>query len=661
MTNSEKIKHYIKEEKLTEAEEFIFSLSTTELEELKPTVSELSKGFMGLAGARDWETKATYTQRKILSIMCALCIEPGTYGYSHFNMMNFEKDAELSRKILDSVKVGWWFLDFIKERNRFSYVELMRFAKDGYFDTDHEELIQLLAKEVCVYTFHRDGSKIEYTPQNLEVFPETLEQHIWDLFKYETGIYGRDKSYRSTFDFPLWKNTFKKFSDEQKIDRTRLLKECLLTANRNFIKPLTGWFFDTFLYLEPSENELITLQPELFNALSSSHSKVVNGVLKIFKTLVLHEQFEVENFLDNTQTLLTSETQSIATTTLMVFDKLIKKNKDLKAQLVKYAVVALSSQHKNVQLRAAKFVAKHGDAQNEDLKADISSYAGELFADSAALLSDFILENDITQPDETIESEEWNIISEENKIPELESVEDFIFLASQAFSKGEPYHFDYLLQGLLDFQDELNDQNIVLQLAPAFQRACKTMYDTLSRNTGIVHRLLATFFIDYGQHILPQKYPKKTLIDLYNPHNKHDNQASSDANWYIKKNVSINDFVLRKVNKNIYYKPFRAMAKLTYDHLAKSNRVQLLSIPTHAPYWIEPLTLVKRIQTATEEKQPINELDLCLAIARCSMQEKDLAAALPYAEKHLSGDFKTLMTYLETKHLAGKMGTAQRG
>jgi len=111
----------------------------------------------------------------------------------------------------------------------------------------------------------------------------------------------------------------------------------------------------------------------------------------------------------------------------------------LKAELVDHAVIALSNQHKNVQLRAAKFIAKHGDAQNEDLKADISSYAGELFADCTALLSDFILENEVMRLDETIEVEAWNIISEENKIPELESVEDFIFLASEAFDNNEPY------------------------------------------------------------------------------------------------------------------------------------------------------------------------------------------------------------------------------
>jgi len=74
--------------------------------------------------------------------------------------------------------------------------------------------------------------------------------------------------------------------------------------------------------------------------------------------------------------------------------------------------------------------------------------------------------------------------------------------------------------------------------------------------------------------------------------------------------VHLRDFVVSKTDGNAYYKPFKAMARLTYDHLAKSRRIQLLSTPTHTPYWIEPLILVKRIQTAVEEKYPIDELDL---------------------------------------------------
>ncbi len=650
MTNAEKFTQFFNKQKEKLAKEFILSLSSSELKELRPSIKELSIEYLKYQqiNKNTWGVKAKGNQANILNFAGIFCLTKSEFS-KYCNIWHFRHEVNLSKLILDTEKVSW-FAKSLADNNFFNYDDQMMFATEGYFETPIETLVEKLVSAISEYKWHKDkDNEFFYKPEILEKYPETLKTHIWKLFEYETSINHNDahRYQYHKFKDPIWKFTFKSLSESGKMDRMQLLKECLLTSNRNFNKVLTGWFFDLFLYLKPTEKELIDLQVELFNALGSQHSKIVNGVLKIFKSgLALHKDFAYEDFKDNVRILLCSETKSIANAALMIIDKILRKNKDKKEELVELAIAAFDSTHSDVQLRAAKFIAKHGDIKNENLIANISTYNESLFSESKSLLMDFIQVEESTEIEEDLEIELKDIISEINKINAPDNFDDFVFLASQAFDNNEPYHFDFFLQGLLDFQEEMSLVENMKKLEPAFQRAFKTMFNGLRGNTGHIDEVAATLFIDYTIKVLSKKEIPISLSKLIKKYKLEDIEAKKRWDWYEKKLISIHDFKMIHWNKITYYKPFLNLAKNVMDQLISNKKIELLSTPTHAPYWINPLTLVQRIERRIQAESTINESELCLAIARCSMQEKDLKTALSYAQKNLKGDLKKVMCYL---------------
>jgi hypothetical protein len=91
------------------------------------------------------------------------------------------------------------------------------------------------------------GHHLSNYPSDLDEHPETLETHFWYLCEYPS----KSLPFRKEW-FPL----VQKLISEQKIERKRFLRECLLASNRNFNKNVTGWFMDAFTVLKPTEEEL---------------------------------------------------------------------------------------------------------------------------------------------------------------------------------------------------------------------------------------------------------------------------------------------------------------------------------------------------------------------------------------------------------------------
>ncbi len=654
MNNEEKIRYYVKKELVKKAQEFTDPLTNAELKELRPVIKELCKDLLTYQqlNKNTWGTKGTSKQYDILNHIGVYCLTKADFK-KYCNIWHFERDYFKAKEIIETGKVSW-LLNHIAKNHWYSYLELMDAKCSGYFEPEREELATSLANTISDYDYNAKP-RVTYTPKNLEIHPESITEHIWYLFEYETNInHQDDQRYRrqeDTFDEPVWKYTFKQLIEKGKIDRIRLLKECLLTSNRNFNKVLSGWFYDLMLYLEPNNEEFIELQPELFNALSSQHSKIVNGVLKEFKKLYAHESFETQDFLDNTDFLLSSETKSIAVSTLMIFDKLVKKDKNLKDVLVEKSLMAFNSTFKDVQLRAAKFIAKYGDESNENLKDELSLYASDLFSESKAVLAEFISEEDQDALEENLYYEPVINVAEETRISELNDIDDLIYLASQSFDNNEPYHFDLLLQGLLDFQETLKEEENKVKLEPAIQRAFNLLMKGSNSQTGNLDKILANFFINYVQQILLTDKSETSIKfqKRFKKEKEEDDAYAKRSEWYNPVLVDLRKWKFRSHHKGTYHLPFLNILIFVFDLLREGKHQQLLSTPSHAPFWIEPLVLVERLIEYQQKNHTIFSYDLCLAIARCSMNETDTKPAYDLVQKELKGELKELMTYLLDK------------
>ncbi len=636
MTSQEKYQKYFDAENAKALFKLVSELSKEERAAMRPFIIKIYNQYC------IWNYKDGHSHRKGSMDQIQLIYETGVLVLTkkeftkHFSRWFFMHNYDSFIQVMKVEPIEWLSKVLAKE-NSFSYLELMNIRALGYFEPSVEDLTARLANAISYYCV--ELKEQVFTPNVLTNYPETLSDHIWKLFEYETEISWTDGRYQTE---QPWKNTFKDLIKNKKLDRIQVLTECLHTANRNFNKHLTGWFFDLFVFLEPTDSELLTLQPSLFNALTSPQSKVVNGVLKIFKKLGVHPEFQLQDFIDYASVLLTSETKGIVKSTLMIFDKIASKNKKYRGDIIHQATIALSSPHKDIQIRTAKVILKHGDTKNTDLVSEISSYGASLLSDSKKILVDFLADMEEIVVEKNIEIELLNNLSEDRKIPNLFTEDDFVFLASEVFDNNEAYHLDQFLAGIIQFQDSFQKAEFLEKLAPSFQRAYKTVLLNLRATQGYLDWHLALFMIDFSR-ILVELYPKETIVleALYQTELKKD--LTRINKWReVKDNKSklTEGFFNHWYDKNPYTNAFkRKMNYILASFKSKKIMTPFVSTPTHLPFWIDPLTFAERLK----QGGVIDPEDVKLAIARLGLI--DTKSAIAYVKKNLSGLHKELLLY----------------
>jgi hypothetical protein len=297
----------------------------------------------------------------------------------------------LSRKEFEKVNSNWleskhyesvlswycpsWFNDYINSFSAGNFVPrhitydwAMSLQERGFLKPTIELIVRLLPQAVLDQD---DKYQWHYNRENLLKRPVTLEEHIWYLFEHDSMVANTDRfmQYAGGAEHDhIWMRALEDYSRDGKISRSRLLKESVLATARNFNKTLSGWFTELFLRLEPAKEELLVLQKELLAAMNSPHSKTVNMVLNAFKKIVDDKTFDTPAFIGSVPLLLSSETKTVVSSTLMLLDKLAKKNKDLLEQICVAACQAFIHREDDVQTRAAKLIDRYGDPSSEIVK-----------------------------------------------------------------------------------------------------------------------------------------------------------------------------------------------------------------------------------------------------------------------------------------------------
>ena len=661
MSLEKKLQNLVQSAKISEAIPFVKELTPKEKKELQPLLLAINKEYLTYhknEKTKRNERKANEDQVILLNIVSLLCLPKKEFEehssivpHGMFQYKNKkEYKAELI-KVLEYKNIKWIGKELLRW-TQFDYLFYLELHRKVLVNVSRDIFMAKLP--ILIYETKRDNIYYNSTWTTtfhydyLEIFPETLDEHIWWLFENETDLNRHDNN-RENKKLPIWKNAFVDLTKAGKIDREKVLKESLLASNRNFNKFLSLWFIDLFLYLEPSEKELFELQPELFNILHSPQSKITNAVLTLFKKMVGHPDFKLQDFLESSNIFLNSEIKGIANTTLMLFDKLAKNDKGSDGKLIQklseLSAVALMNKHKSIQLKAAKFIVKNGSTDNPILANEISQYSVNSFAESKTLLKEFINTKDTVQQTDTPEEDmEFDIqnLSDENKIETLETFDDLVFLASQVFENKEPYHLDLFLAGLLKFDKELNSAENFSKLEPAFQKACDTMQSTMIARAGYIGQMLANCFYNYGLYKI-QQYPDatKSFAELNEAHKNNPKYM-----YYILNILSLEEWFSRSK----YMIPFKMVMLNFFELLKNESGLPLLSTPTHKSFWIDPLVLVQRIEQYQQKKQTPYEGDFTLAIARCHISNaKRIKEALEYVKKNIKGENKKLLTYLLDK------------
>ncbi|HEP1062464.1 TPA: hypothetical protein RFX11_000587 [Klebsiella aerogenes] len=562
--------------------------------------------YKALDEKRGWGFEGTSEQLAMLGVATFCCYSREDYKKVLLQLL---VDNDPITQILN-----WycpdWFNDFVNyslrkaKQNGYGflrYEQISSWLDDGYLDS------KALSDELIADTMRPEQ-------QLLERYSFTLDEHIWLIFHYPPYLSTR------------WLEPFKVYTQNQRINRFRVLKESLQAVNRNFNREQTCWFATLFNELEPTIEECIQLQDELFAAFACPQSKPVSTALTVSKKLIDHPQFRVDEFTAQLPLLFASSSKGVITISLALADKIAAKSPKLRAEVSHYICGVFLNKDVGLQTKAAKLLAKYGDATDPELNALLMDYADNVLVAARELLTDFL---DV-QP-AMIEAEEvflQPLIREDNRIVEPQSWEDFVFLAGQAFLNQESWHFDLLPAAVLRFDSMVTEENVG-QLEPAFAQAWKILGHECSFDG-----MLASFFLQYAGQLV-ERFPQQTkkILSFYEKHQQKvtGGERAPTLIWGL--------FAFQKEAK-IRLRPWIEWLSWVLKHLKTHAGLPLLSTPTHSPCFIDPAILAERLYRYQQAGGEPCSQDVQLALQRCVFSTN-----APSVDK-LSGEYGALMRYM---------------
>ena len=600
MNYPERLTQIIDSQDQTTLLSFLQELPRDQRRPLVPAVKRLVKAYLNyqLNNFGVWRQEANRNQQKML-ILASLA----TMNRTEFTRV----DADgwlISSQVIDILLQGNcpdWFSDYVNALASRAipqwlyYLRVVELETKGLINPSPELIARLLPQLVLDY----QRNKQVFRSSNLFIHPQTLNEHFWYLFQYESDIHWNERfawhDASGVEDDQNWTKLLVSLSEQGTIDRLRLLRETALATSRFQNKNLVGWFINLLVQLAPTTQELLALQEALSATFYTTHRKPINCVLKYFKQLVTQDGFDGDRFLEHASVLLTSETKSVVAATLMILDKLARRHPDQAGPVSRLTCQALVHTDSAVQLRAAKLIAKHGSGEDEELSLTIACYGDSLYQSAHSLLSAWLtVPPALSLELNNAEAVSQPIISEGSRIAEVDTMDDLMFLASQAFDNNSPLHFDLLPAALIRLNSQMNGENIA-KLLPAFQRAYQLLMMDWRSTQGLLDHMLANFLVDYGQYLV-KRFPTMTaeLQNLHEGFVRQDREETARWAWQTYRIEPLN--LWRTHHHDPMYRPFRQLLLEVLEALQREQPLPLLSTPTHTPYWIDPVVLVERLR-----------------------------------------------------------------
>ncbi|MEJ5102326.1 DUF6493 family protein [Chryseobacterium sp. MYb328] len=614
----ERLYEILNEEKIHEIVPFLKQLTAEEKQTLVPTIKKMDREINKIVMTKNsYHTAGSVNQHSIIDIASFVCMDQKNFGKNYWSLF---RNIEQTEQILE-----WgcpdWFSDFINdsidaEFTAFNYQHILGWTEKGYIRPKPELL----------------GHHLSNYPADLDQYPETLSTHFWYLCEYPSKSLPFQKE---------WSPLVQKLVTEQKIDRKRFLRECLLASNRNFNKNVTGWFMDAFTSLKPTEAELVELQDELLGGLASAQSKAVNTILIHLKKMVGNPAFKNDEFAHYLPNLLSVEVKTVVMGSLSLTEKIFQHRR-LDPETLGIALTsAFVCKDDSIQSKAAKIILKY-IPPSKAIKESLSHYSDNILTNVRSLLETYIEEK--PQELEAMVSEKLPLITEENKVKVLESFEDLMFFLPLAIEDPYSHHCDTALSGFAYFANDVNEESVKL-IEPVFLKACKTI---AKWEVPYLNVLLCNLIINYGLNLL-EKYPVqlKNLEKIYQKTSQEEAAREAYSNYHKKLGP------IGKVGAGSpVMKAFKELAIYTYEKIKAGDSVPLLFAITHAPCWISPVTLVERLEVYQNKNIEPHHLDMQLALQRCALD--NTSEALQLAEKKLKGEYKELLLFFFGKNTEPK-------
>ena len=371
---------------------------------------------------------------------------------------------------------------------------------------------------------------------------------------------------------------------------------------------------------EPTRQELISHQSTLFALLSSDKTSVINFVMKLIKQIADEKEFDFQSFADNFA--LCFATQKIAKSQLIGLDILAKHykkqaptNPDYREQLaVLFTVPDVKLQEKVASLLTTYF-------NHEGLSEVIAPYHNYLKGKAQDLLSptpvppsegkgaslNSTQETDTTPPTLSPSSKEKEVDTTllalcppSGKSARAEYVEGILFLIGDCIRERSPLALDLFFEGLCQLQAQI-PADFSQQISPYQKQLGEQSFE----------------FTTYRKCM-------RWVIDVW------EGKASLSDDIFGRKLYNPTPF-LREKTKRLLLK------------LKQGNTLPFVSTPTHAPFYIDPLTFLERIaQYEKASKSPMWE-DVVVGLNR--LLPSEITEAQKQLALSLTGEYAPALQY----------------
>ncbi|PID63430.1 MAG: hypothetical protein CR974_01945, partial [Gammaproteobacteria bacterium] len=428
----------------------------------------------------------------------------------------------------------------------------------------------------------------------------------------------------------LWSTNYIEYEIQQiksgKRDRQHVLSELLIAIHGGENREITNNYIKLFAALEPQADELLNRQDALFSALTCPQSKVQNDVLTHLKAICTHEHFDWRNFVAHCSAVLSVETKSVVTKTVMIFEQLAKLQKDAQPLLCESITQGLISTDEKIQMRVAKFLVKYASS-DDNISAEIATYYPHLFSSVKDLLRplcrDLINDADVIADVPNEVPQQITYLHDDRRIEIPETFDDQILFIAQVFENNAPYHFDIYATTLIKLIPQINEDNIE-RLAPLMKNALRGLNLNGSfRHLHNMERLMARHFFHLIQALL-ERTPNKKFQRKYET---------------VLRNIAKDNREILPITHHKYH--IVANVFLYAQQLGMESRdLPLLSTPTHEPCFIAFETFYQRLLAYQAQGVAVNEMDFQLAVARVVIDKTVKTEAL-------TGEYGDVVRYLQ--------------
>ena len=389
--------------------------------------------------------------------------------------------------------------------------------------------------------------------------------------------------------------------------------------------------------LEPSHQELLSNQHTLFALLSSDKTSVVNFVMKLIKEIANEKAFDFQAFADN-------------------FALCFATQKTAKSQLIGLGILENSYKQQppaNIDYReqlAVLFTVP--DAQLQEKVASLLNtyFGGEGLAEVVAPYQDYLKGKAqellaTLSPSENSENSENSQIACAARTSQTTCVahtsqtacadrtprtwDDLLFLIGDCIRERSPLVLDLFFEGLNQLQ---------AQIPADYPEQVKPYLKQLLSNERAVTSLFYQFLDSWcSQSPIPLVYnTNKEWNELQELYNEKKYSQAEKFNKLREIHVSANKA------KKIFPFFFNKIA-CTLRKLKEKDTLPFISTPTHAPFYIEPLTFLERIiQYEKAGKTPIQE-DVIIGLNR--LLPTEITEAQKQLALSLTGDYAPALQY----------------